>query len=161
MTPSSPLEHPLSANSYPSAMDNDCVSTLEETVAKLQARDIETQNKLDQLLAIMAQLTQTKQNLPETPPPVLSLPTDLPRTRTARLAAPPDFDGERMKGMEFLNSCQTYMRLCPKEFPDEQMKIVWEMSSKKIIIWSCPKVDCAHLPLGAAVRVPRLGRLSR
>jgi hypothetical protein len=44
------------------------VSTLEETVAKLQARDIETQNKLDQLLAVMAQLTQTKQNASETPP---------------------------------------------------------------------------------------------
>jgi hypothetical protein len=27
--------------------------------------------------------------------------------------------------MAFLNSCQTYIKLCPKEFPNEQMKIVW------------------------------------
>jgi hypothetical protein len=36
-----------------------------------------------------------------------------------------------MKGMAFLNSCQTYIRLCPKEFPDEQTKIVWAMSYMK------------------------------
>lgn len=112
-------------------MDDDRVSTLEETVAKLQARDIETQNKLDLLIASMAQLTPTTKNAPETPTPVLPPSADPPRTRTARPAAPPDFDGDRTKGMAFLNSCQTYIRLCPKEFPDEQTKIVWAMSYMK------------------------------
>ena len=112
-------------------MDDDRVATLEETVAKLQARDIETQNKLDMLIASIAQLLPTTKNTPETPTPVLPPSADPPRTRTARPAAPPDFDGERTKGMAFLNSCQTYIRLCPKEFPDEQTKIVWAMSYMK------------------------------
>jgi hypothetical protein len=30
-----------------------------------------------------------------------------------------------------LNSCQTYFRLCPDEFSDEQTKIVWAMSYMK------------------------------
>ena len=82
----------------------------------------------------MAKLLQAKTPL-ETPlptePNVLSPPADLPRTRMARPAAPPDFDGDRTKGMAFLNSCQTYIRLCPKEFQDEQTKIVWAMSYMK------------------------------
>ena len=62
---------------------------LPKTVAKLQARDIETQNKLDLLIASMAQLTPTTKNAPETLIPVLPPPADPPRTRTARPAAPP------------------------------------------------------------------------
>ena len=31
----------------------------------------------------------------------------------------------------FLTSCETYIHLCPKEFVDEQMKIVWAMSYMK------------------------------
>ena len=33
--------------------------------------------------------------------------------------------------MAFLNSCQTYIWLCPSEFLDEQTKIVWVMSYMK------------------------------
>ena len=113
---------------------DDHVSILEREVAKLQARDIENQNKLDSLIASMAKLLQAKTPF-ETPlpaePNVLSPPVDPPRTRMVRPAAPPDFDGDRTKGMAFLNSCQTYIRLCPKEFQDEQTKIVWAMSYMK------------------------------
>jgi hypothetical protein len=42
-----------------------------------------------------------------------------------------EFDGERAKGQAFLNSCQTYFRLCPDEFQDEQTKFVWAMSYMK------------------------------
>jgi hypothetical protein len=116
-------------------MDDERVTTLEQTVAKMQAERIETQNKLDTLLAAMEQLTRANKTTLETPVPVpqnvLPPPADPPRTRTARPAAPPDFDGDRMKGMAFLNSCQTYIRLCPKEFSDDQTKIVWAMSYMK------------------------------
>jgi Retrotransposon gag protein/Zinc knuckle len=58
--------------------------------------------------------------------------SDTPRTsRTARPATPPEFSGERSEGLAFLNSCQTYLRLCPDEFPDEQTKIMWAMSYMK------------------------------
>ena len=48
-----------------------------------------------------------------------------------RPATPPDFDRDRSRGMAFLNSCQTYIRLCPSEFLDKQSKIAWAMSYMK------------------------------
>ena len=58
---------------------------------------------------------------------------DGPKTsRTARLATPPEFNGERSEGLAFLHSCQTYLRLCPEEFPDEQSKVMWAMSYMKM-----------------------------
>ena len=46
-------------------------------------------------------------------------------------SVPTEFDGDRSKGMAFLNSCQTYIQLCPKEFRHEQTKIIWAMSYMK------------------------------
>ena len=111
-------------------MDNysDRVSTLEQTVAKLQAKDIENQNKLSLIFAAITRLTQ---NTPNAPTPILPPSADSPRTRTARPATPLYFDGDCTKGTAFLNSCQTYIRLSPKEFPDDQAKIVWAMSYMK------------------------------
>ena len=74
-------------------------------------------------------------NLPlETPTPSRSphlLQTPPKISRRARPANPLDFNGERSEGLAFLNSCQTYIRLCPEEFPDEQTKIMWAMSYMK------------------------------
>jgi Retrotransposon gag protein/Zinc knuckle len=110
------------------------MTALEQEVAKLQADRIETQTKLDILIASVRQLT-TNPTTPHAPIPVRqqseSSATDQSKSRTARPAAPPDFDGDRSKGTAFLNSCQTYVRLCPKEFVDDQMKIVWAMSYMK------------------------------
>ena len=50
-TPSSYPELPPSDASFLLAMDDDRVSQLERVVVTLQARDIDTQNKLDHLIA--------------------------------------------------------------------------------------------------------------
>ena len=67
-------------------MDNDRddrMSSLEEAVAKLQARDVELDSKLDSILATLSQLVQTSNTAPETPTSyVLPPPTDPPRVRT-------------------------------------------------------------------------------
>ena len=93
-------------------VSDDRVSNLEEAVAKLQAQDLEKQNKLDLILASVTQLLQNKATF-ETPlptePPVLSPPVDLPKTHMVQPAAPLDFDGDWAKEMAFLNSCQTYI----------------------------------------------------
>jgi hypothetical protein len=116
-------------------MDDDRLTNVERGIAELQT---ETQAKFDQILISIAHLSKSiLKNPTEDPPPTipqvpLSLTADShPRQRTARPAAPPDFDGDRSKGRAFLNSCQTYIRLCPKEFLDEQTKIVWAMSYMK------------------------------
>jgi Retrotransposon gag protein/Zinc knuckle len=107
----------------------DRLEFMEQKLAQLEARDIETQSKLDLLLAA---LLPKKPDPPAVIPPILPLlSADPPRTRTARPAVPPEFDGERSKGLAFLNACQTYIRLCPNEFPDEQTKVIWAMSYMK------------------------------
>ena len=109
-------------------MEDDRVATLEETVAKMRAQDVETQNSiietrnalaenqntLNTIAAFMARLAQAN-TAPSEPFPTFSQnivtpPAETHRTRTARPANPPDFDGDRAKGTAFLDSCQTYIR---------------------------------------------------
>ena len=59
--------------------------------------------------------------------PVWLAPTGKPPP----LALPTEYDGDRLKGQAFLTSCQTYMRLCPDLFPEEQTKITWALSYMK------------------------------
>jgi hypothetical protein len=103
-------------------MEPDRMSFLESRISEMQASQEVTRLQLEQLIATKNQSLNSEK------------PTDgkiPPKTRTARPATPPDFDGDRSKGLAFLNSCQTYIRLCPTEFPDEQTQIVWAMSYMK------------------------------
>src|SRR5882762_2555114 len=127
-TPSSLLGHAPATDSSLLPKDDDRIFHLEQAVAALQAEKIETQTRTNSLLSIITQLTQAvsrleKQNVPP--------PADSIRARTVRPAVPPEFDGDRAKGIAFLNACETYVRLCPSEFPDEQAKILWAMSYMK------------------------------
>ena len=54
-----------------------------------------------------------------------------PKAHGLKPALPSEFNGDRTKGMAFLNSCQVYIRLCLNSFTDEQAKIVWAMSYMK------------------------------
>jgi Retrotransposon gag protein/Zinc knuckle len=107
-------------------MEDERIAILERQIAKLEADKEDTNDKLN---IIIAQFARFNQPQPHNPNP---LPSDTPKTsRTARPATPPEFNGERSEGLAFLNSCQTYLRLCPDEFPDEQTKIMWAMSYMK------------------------------
>jgi hypothetical protein len=109
--------------------NNEQVSNLEETVARMG-------NRLNQILDTMSKLTQNIPAIPPTPPPVIQ---DTPshsgheskKTRRPKPATPLEFDGDCKKGLTFVHSCQTYICLCPKEFRDDQTKIVWAMSYMK------------------------------
>jgi hypothetical protein len=99
----------------------DRINYLEQAVAAMQADRVETQTQINQL---QTRISQLEFDLRKTP-------ISTPHARTVRPSPPPEFDGERSKGLAFLNSCQTYIRLCPQEFPDEQVKIMWAMSFMK------------------------------
>ena len=117
-------------------MDTDRVAVLEQALADMQARQAEektlSDQRFNQILNAINQLSVPK---PPSPPPRLSpiptLPATVPRTSRIRPAAPPEFEGDRLRGLAFLNSCQTYIRLCPNEFSNKQAKIVWAMSYMK------------------------------
>jgi hypothetical protein len=107
-------------------MDTDRLAILEQAVADMKDREADIDRKFEILLAAIQQ--------PNPGIPVksdTSTPLPITKSRSVRPATPPEFDGDRSKGMGFLNSCQTYIRLCPKEFADEQTKIVWAMSYMK------------------------------
>lgn len=104
--------------------------SLEQALSELQARDVTTQQKLDTLISHLTSLkpTESSQNR-ETEIPSLTRQT--PPTRGPPPALPSEFDGDRSKGMTFLRSCQTYIRLCPDNFSGDQMKIIWALSYMK------------------------------
>ena len=118
-------------------MEDDRVVQLEGAVAALESRYADTRSKLDQILDTVARLAQNMTEQPTPNPIVVDQPNALPqtenppKTRKAKPASPPEFDGERTKGLAFLNSCQTYIRLCPEEFQDKQAEILWAMSYMK------------------------------
>ena len=106
-------------------MEDDRVSSLEGAVTAME-------HKLNQILDTISRLTTVTVTPPSVVPDTLSNPEPKPwKARRPKPATPPEFDGDRKKGLTFLNSCQTYIRLCPEEFHDEQTKIIWAMSYMK------------------------------
>jgi hypothetical protein len=98
----------------------------------MEAREVERDEKLTAILAFLTRQTNQPASQNSDSIPISAPLTDPPKIgRKARPANPPDFNGERSEGLAFLNSCQTYIRLCPEEFPDEQTKIMWAMSYMK------------------------------
>jgi hypothetical protein len=119
-------------------MDHDRMSQLEDEVKTLRTQCTDTQNKLLQILNTLALLARNTTPPQPTVNPTafshvnVSSPTKDPlKTRRVKPASPPEYDGDRAKGQTFLNSCQTYIRLCSEEFRDDQIKIIWAMSYMK------------------------------
>jgi len=104
-------------------MEGERLTTLEQALAELQAKDANTQHKLDILIS---HIPQSKNPIPSTQITPITL-----KAHGLKLALLSEFDGDRTKGMAFLNSCQVYICLCPNSFTDKQAKIVWAMSYMK------------------------------
>ena len=107
-------------------MDNDQIASVEQAIVGMQEQQAELYQKLEQFLKASTQHSDPPiPTTPTSPPPVP------PESRKARPLVPTEFDGDHSKGIAFLNSCQTYIQLCPKDFADEQTKIIWAMSYMK------------------------------
>jgi len=104
-------------------MEGERLATLEQALAELQAKDANTQHKLDILIS---HIPQSENLIPST-----QITPVTPKAHGLKPALPSEFDGDRTKGMAFLNSCQVYIHLCPNSFTDEQAKFVWAMSYMK------------------------------
>lgn len=112
------------------------VDKLETEFAELQA-GVAAQNTA--LKAIQELIADLGTRLPVQPPVI---PPPVPDTNTTHTplqnhapslkpATPSDFDGTREKGRAFLNSCQLYMSLVPRQFPTDSVKIGWAISFMK------------------------------
>ena len=107
-------------------MDNDRITSMEQAIAGMQEQQAELYQKLEQFLK-----TSTQRSDPLIPTTPASPPPIPPKSRKVRPSVPTEFDGDHSKGIAFLNSCQTYIQLCPEDFADEQTKIIWAMSYMK------------------------------
>jgi hypothetical protein len=118
----------------PSNMSDDRVSVLERAFSEMQAREAKTQEKLDTLISLMMhqQQQQARSTTPPLQPPTPVLAPTRSHVQPPRPAVPSDFDGDRSKGQAFLNSCQTYIRLCSASFSDEQTMVTWALSYMKL-----------------------------
>jgi Retrotransposon gag protein len=67
-----------------------------------------------------------KHNLPPVPP--MKSHTVSSRIKPAN---PSEFSGDRTKGCAFLNSCNLYFALTPRQFADDHAKIMWAFSFMK------------------------------
>jgi len=101
-------------------MEGERLVTLEQALAELQAKDANTQHKLD------IHIPQSKNPIPST-----QITSVTPKAHGLKPALLSEFNRDRTKGMAFLNSCQVYIHLCPNSFTEEQAKIVWAMSYMK------------------------------
>ena len=126
LDPSSALPKTVFSDKDPlHSMEGKWLATLEQALAELQAKDANTQHKLDILISHIPQS--------ENPISFTQLTPVTSKAHSLKPALPLEFDGDRTKGMAFLNSCQVYIHLCPNSFTDKQAKIVWSMSYMKAV----------------------------
>jgi len=79
------------------SMEGKRLATLEKALAELQAKDANTQHKLDILIS---HIPQSKNPIPST-----QITPITPKAHVFKLALPSEFDGDRTKGMALINSC--------------------------------------------------------
>jgi Retrotransposon gag protein/Zinc knuckle len=116
----------------------DRISKLESGLSDAREQAKAQQNTLDEILRHIQGLSATRDSQPPVgPPPAMprvAIPTEAePRapTRGLKPAAPNEFDGDRLKGRAFLNSCRLYISLCADQFRDEQAQVHWALSFMK------------------------------
>ena len=116
------------------------VAQLQQEVAGVVSRQASSELALTEVIqSIQSSLKDLSQRLP--PPNPQDIPQHNPTPSPPspqcsghskiKPATPPDFSGDRMHGRAFLNTCSTYICLCPTHFSSDEQKILWAMSFMK------------------------------
>ena len=116
----------------PETSIQDALLQLQQAMQNMAARQAEFEQGIANSYVSLQQRIQQNTDAIATVAP----PADLPRRPTttstkAKVATPPDFDGDRGRGRAFINSCNIYIRLCNGHFEDDQAKILWALSYMK------------------------------
>ena len=113
------------------------LTQLQQDLATVATRQADSEHKLFQIIYSMYSSSQHSPNFPPSPAQAAgtsqplglsSTPSYCSNSSKIKPALPPDFNGDRMHGRAFLNSCSTYICLCPSHFDSDQQKILWAMS---------------------------------
>src|ERR1700720_2180820 len=117
----------------------DHVSRLQSRLSEAREQTQIRQNKLDDILHLLQNMPGLKEiRTPENPvmtprtPALMDMNSTLHmQARGLKPATPSEFDGDRLKGRAFLNSCQLYISLCEEQFRDAEAQIHWALSFMK------------------------------
>ena len=71
---------------------------------------------MKQLLSAQQNPPIINQPIPDQIDPKPNCSDQAHKVRKVKPSPPPEFDRDRTKGLALLNSCQTYIRLCPEDF---------------------------------------------
>ena len=113
------------------------VTRLEFGLSEVREQARVQQNTLDDILQLLWKLPIAELERPRNPNQIPGAPATTPRVPTSmtpvssphvwarglKPVTPSKFDGDRLKGWAFLNSCRLYIALCEDQFQDEQMQI--------------------------------------
>ena len=91
------------------------IQALQEKQLQTEAQVVDIQSKLDQILSALS-----GNNALPVVAPIPTVPATPSRPSRLKPATPSEFDGDRLRGRIFLNSCETYYRLCPDQFIDNK-----------------------------------------
>ena len=82
---------------------------------------------------LVATATPAAELPPAVQPPAPGPPTaqGAPRALLPQPAIPDAYDGNRVTGEQFLQSCFTYIQLCRDDFVSDDLKIAWVLSYMK------------------------------
>ena len=119
----------------------DHVSRLESGLFKVREQARAQQNTLDDIFQLLQCLPALEDShIPRDPTAASRVPIPVTPTSDStphawacglKPASPNEFDGDRLKGRAFLNSCRLYIALCEHQFRDEQAQIHWALSFMK------------------------------
>ena len=133
---------------FPMTLDADeRVTRLESRLSEAREQARVQQNTLDDILQLLWRLLIAELEGPRNPNQIPGAPATTPRVPTSmtlvpdssphvrarglKPATPNEFDGDRLKGQAFLNSCRLYIALCEDQFWDKQAQIHWALSFMK------------------------------
>ena len=105
------------------------VIALENAVDEMKSQNDVTHHLLQDILSKLG--PAQPQNVPNPTTRQLSPSPAGQKKNFLKPAPPSDFSSDRTDRKAFLTSCQTYIRLCPDAFDDEDTKIIWAMSYMK------------------------------
>jgi len=137
-----PSPFPMAQDLPPS--NEDCISHLEATIDNLRSQSDVTKTMLQSILdklgapaphiPALSPILPMSEVKPFTPLSPIHPFTPSPASRkkpVLKASLPAEFNGDCAKGKAFLTSCQTYIQLSPKAFPDDMTQITWALSFMK------------------------------
>ncbi|KAF8236721.1 hypothetical protein L208DRAFT_1251107, partial [Tricholoma matsutake] len=126
---------PFSPNVPPSNMNtSECLNVLESDITRIRAQIDSLESTIENFIRTLQ--TSSMSNIPPIAPPSApnnDVPPNVPTKECTQIkpSPPAKFNGVRVQGHAFLNSCELYISLQLHQFINEAAKIYWAFTYMK------------------------------